>query len=132
MLFAYLFSPDLVTAGGTLLGAAGLFAAYHLTGHLRRRPGPLVTVPGPRVGPEEDDEDDLDDTVDLGDPVAVARPRVTAGPLAEGTPVIVAGAYGVVVHDRVYHVGADSLRKVLVGLRDGTRTWVDGEGVRPV
>ena len=131
-MFAYLFSPDLVTAGGVLLGAAGLFAVYHLTGHLRRRPGPLVTVPGPRVGPEEDDEDDLDDTVDLGDPGAVARPRVTAGPLAEGTPVVVSGVYCVVVTDRVYHVGDDSMRKVLVRWPALSKSWVDGEGVRPV
>ena len=130
-MLAYWFSPEVVTAGGMLMSAAGIFAGYHVARYLHGRPAP-VTVPGPRVGPEEDDEDDLDDTVDLGDPVAVARPRVTAGPLRPGTPVVVAGVYCVVVRDRMYHVGDDSMRKVLVRWPALTRTWVDGECVEPV
>jgi hypothetical protein len=110
-MFAYLFSPDLVTAGGTLLGAAVLFAAYHLTGHLRRRPGPLVTVPGPRVGSN--------------------RP-LTPGMLVEVTAGEFRGLAGWVREICLLHVSDDGICRVKLQLNDGRFLWCERDDVAPL
>jgi len=59
--FAYLLTPDAATLGYALLGAAGLFAAYHA------RRAATTAEAGTVDGPGEDDEDR--DEPEYGDPV---------------------------------------------------------------